>query len=63
MEGWEGIGGGDDDEVVVEEEEEEEVEEVEEEGGWWKISTIKVPPVEGWRATSPRLVEKVDRSS
>lgn len=31
--------------------------------GWWKISTIKVPPVEGWRATSPRLVEKVDRSS
>lgn len=31
--------------------------------GWWKISTIKVPPVEGWRATSPRLVEKVERSS
>lgn len=29
----------------------------------WKISTMKVPPVEGWRATSPRLVEKVERSS
>lgn len=29
----------------------------------WKISTMKVPPVEGCRATSPRPVEKVERSS
>lgn len=28
-----------------------------------KISTVNVPPVEGWRATSPRDVENVDRSS
>lgn len=27
------------------------------------MSTIKVPPVEGWRATSPREVENVERSS
>lgn len=31
--------------------------------GEWKISTVKVPPVEGWRATSPREVENVERSS
>lgn len=54
MEGWEGIGG-------VEEEEEEEEDDGDE--GWWKMSTMKVPPVEGCRATSPRLVEKVERSS
>ena len=27
------------------------------------MSTTNVPPVEGWRATSPREVEKVERSS
>lgn len=31
--------------------------------GEWKISTVKVPPVDGWRATSPREVENVERSS
>lgn len=29
---------------------------------WW-IVTTKVPPVEGWSATSPMAMEKVDRSS
>ena len=29
---------------------------------WW-IVTMKVPPVDGWRATSPREVENVLRSS
>lgn len=29
---------------------------------WW-IVTMKVPPVEGWRATSPRERENVERSS
>lgn len=50
-EGREGMGGGVDEDAGEE--------------GWglWKISTMKVPPVEGCRATSPRLVEKVDRSS
>lgn len=28
-----------------------------------RISTMNVPPVEGCRATSPRPVEKVERSS
>jgi len=32
-------------------------------GAEWVISTTKTPPVEGWRATSPREVEKVDSSS
>jgi hypothetical protein len=27
------------------------------------METIKVPPVDGWRATSPRAVENVERSS
>lgn len=31
--------------------------------GEWMICTTNVPPVEGCRATSPRLVEKVERSS
>lgn len=30
--------------------------------GVW-IVTMKVPPVEGWRATSPRAMENVERSS
>ena len=29
----------------------------------WTISTVKTPPVVGIRATSPRDVEKVERSS
>lgn len=33
------------------------------EGGVKVMSTVKVPPVLGWRATSPRAVENVDRSS
>jgi len=41
----------------------EEEEEEEEEEGEWKISTVKVPPVDGWRATSPSEVENVERSS
>lgn len=34
-------------------------------GGWaeWTMSTVKTPPVEGRRETSPREVEKVERSS
>ncbi|KUI60104.1 hypothetical protein VP1G_11169 [Cytospora mali] len=32
-------------------------------GEEWKISTMKVPPVLGCRATSPREVENVERSS
>lgn len=27
------------------------------------MATTKIPPVDGWRATSPREVEKVERSS
>lgn len=57
MKGWDGMGDGDDDDGGGDGGIEEEVE------GWWKISTMKVPPVEGCRATSPRLVEKVERSS
>lgn len=38
-------------------------EEVEVDGERWWIVTMKVPPVEGWRATSPRERENVERSS
>lgn len=40
---------------------EEEEEEAVVAGVW--IVTMKVPPVEGWRATSPRERENVERSS
>ena len=39
------------------------VEEEDDDGGRWWIVTMKVPPVEGWRATSPRERENVERSS
>lgn len=41
----------------------EELDEEEDAGERWWMVTMKVPPVEGWRATSPRERENVERSS